>query len=83
MRGKTVACEAKTADRYGRTVVLCLANGEDLGAAMVDAGMAWALTRYSMAYLHLDWWAWWKPRGVHAHGCQVAWEWGAGNRGAR
>jgi endonuclease YncB( thermonuclease family) len=35
IEGKTVACEARAADRYGRTVALCRADGEDLGKAMV------------------------------------------------
>ena len=38
-------------DCYGRTVALCLADGVDLGAAMVSAGMAWAFTRYSSDYV--------------------------------
>src|SRR3954452_15705468 len=42
VKGRTVACEAKVKDRYGRTVALCRADGRDLGAAMVSAGMAWA-----------------------------------------
>jgi endonuclease YncB( thermonuclease family) len=45
MRGRTVTCEPRTKDRYGRTVALCRADGEDLGAAMVGAGMAWVFTR--------------------------------------
>jgi hypothetical protein len=40
--GRTVACEPRTKDRYGRTVALCRADGQDLGVAMVSAGMAWA-----------------------------------------
>jgi endonuclease YncB( thermonuclease family) len=47
MAGKTIACEAKTTDRYGRTVAICRANGQDLGAAMVRDGMAWAFTAHS------------------------------------
>src|SRR5262249_26283036 len=31
-QGRQVQCQAKTTDRYGRTVALCRANGEDLGA---------------------------------------------------
>jgi endonuclease YncB( thermonuclease family) len=51
VRGRPIACEAKAKDRYGRTVALCRADGRDLGAAMVSAGMAWAFTRYSSAML--------------------------------
>src|SRR3954465_1628214 len=38
VKGRTIACEAKAKDRYGRTVALCRADGVDLGAAMVSAG---------------------------------------------
>jgi endonuclease YncB( thermonuclease family) len=42
IKGKTVVCEPKTTDRYGRTVAICRADGEDLGRTMVQLGMAWA-----------------------------------------
>ncbi len=38
VRGKVVTCEARTKDRYGRTVALCRADGVDLSAAMVQSG---------------------------------------------
>ena len=41
IQGKTVVCEKKDTDRYGRTVAICRASGEDLGAIMVRS-MAWA-----------------------------------------
>jgi endonuclease YncB( thermonuclease family) len=47
IKGKTITCEDKGRDRYGRSIGLCRADGEDLGAAMVELGMAWAFTRYS------------------------------------
>ena len=47
IRGRKVTCEPKTTDRYGRTVAICRADGRDLGADMVSAGMAWAFVRYS------------------------------------
>jgi endonuclease YncB( thermonuclease family) len=51
IKSKTVVCEPKTTDRYGRTVAICRANGEDLGRAMVQLGMALAFTRYSADYV--------------------------------
>jgi endonuclease YncB( thermonuclease family) len=42
VKGKTVVCEPKTTDRYGRTVAICRAEGEDLGRTVVQLGMAWA-----------------------------------------
>jgi len=41
IKGKVVTCEKRDVDRYGRTVAVCRANGDDLGAAMVRLGMAW------------------------------------------
>lgn len=38
IKGRPVVCEAKDTDRYGRTVAVCRAGGEDLGALMVRSG---------------------------------------------
>lgn len=75
MRGKTVVCEAKTQDRYGRTVALCRADGRDLGAELVSAGMAWAFVRYSNDYIGQEARAKAARLGVHGHDCAPAWEW--------
>ncbi|MCF8534082.1 MAG: thermonuclease family protein [Reyranella sp.] len=81
MRGKSVTCEAKVIDRYGRTVAICRANGRDLGADMVAAGMAWAFTRYSMDYVPQEAAARLRRLGVHGHdGCEKPWDWRAQNR---
>ena len=80
IRGRTVACEYRTKDRYGRTVALCRADGEDLGAAMVRAGHAWAFVRYSRDYVTQEQLARAKGLGIHAHGCIPAWEWRAQQR---
>lgn len=81
MRGKNVTCEPRTLDRYGRTVALCRADGKDLGAAMVSAGMAWAFVRYSNDYVGGEEIARAAKQGVHAHACIPAWEWRAAQRG--
>jgi endonuclease YncB( thermonuclease family) len=75
VRGHRVACEAKDKDRYGRTIALCRADGQDLGAAMVRKGMAWAFTRYSSEYISQERAAIGARLGVHAHDCMKAWEW--------
>lgn len=80
IQGRAVACEARTQDRYGRTVGLCRADGQDIGAAMVRAGMAWAFVRYSFDYVAQEAEAKAANSGVHAHGCQPAWEWRAERR---
>jgi endonuclease YncB( thermonuclease family) len=80
MKGKTIACEDCGLDRYGRTIGLCRADGDDLSAAMVRLGMAWAFVRYSRDYVELEQRARAEGLGVHAHGCQPAWEWRAMQR---
>lgn len=72
--GRSVICEYRATDRYGRTVALCRANGEDVGAAMVSLGMAWAFTRYSRDYVDQEAFARKNFRGVHAHDCKLPWE---------
>jgi endonuclease YncB( thermonuclease family) len=36
--GRSIVCQEKDRDRYGRIVAICRANGEDLGAIMVREG---------------------------------------------
>lgn len=52
--GRSVVCEKRDQDRYGRTVAVCRANGEDLGAILVREGLAWAFVRYSRDYVELE-----------------------------
>lgn len=75
-------CEPKTRDRYGRTVAICRAGGEDVGAIMVREGLAWAFERYSHDYVGQQALAAAEGRGVHAHGCEVPWEWRQRKRSA-
>lgn len=75
MRGRTITCEDKGRDRYGRTIGVCRADGRDLGAAMVERGMAWAFTRYSSDYVQQERAAIGARIGVHAHDCMKAWDW--------
>ena len=80
VRGHDVTCEAKGTDRYRRTIGICRADGRDLGADMVRAGMAWAFVRYSRDYVGQEAEAKAAGLGVHAHDCLPAWEWRALNR---
>jgi endonuclease YncB( thermonuclease family) len=49
--GRTLECEPKDVDRYGRTVAVCSAAGIDLGRAMVNSGLAIAYRAFSMRYV--------------------------------
>jgi endonuclease YncB( thermonuclease family) len=80
VKGKTVVCEPKTTDRYGRTVAICRADGKDLGRTMVQLGMAWAFVRYSRDYVDVETQARAENLGVHARKCDLAWDWRAQQR---
>ena len=70
-----VACKAVAKGHSGPTLALCTVDGEDLGAAMVAAGMAWASTRYSNDYVDEEAQANIERLGVHDHDCVPAWVW--------
>jgi micrococcal nuclease len=46
VEGKTVSLEPVTQDRYSRMVAKVSVDGQDVNAAMVTAGYAWAFRRY-------------------------------------
>ena len=77
VNGRNVVCENRGYDRYGRMIGLCRADGVDIQAAMVRAGMAWAFVKYSRDYVEQEAAAKTDRLGVHAHGCEPAWEWRA------
>jgi endonuclease YncB( thermonuclease family) len=80
VKGHHVICENRGHDRYGRMIGLCRADGVDIQAAMVRAGMAWAFVRYSSDYVQEEAQAKADRLGVFAHGCEPAWEWRAERR---
>src|SRR5258707_15839154 len=43
--GRSVVCDDRGKDRYGRTIARCAVSGTDLGAIMVHEGFAWAFVR--------------------------------------
>jgi endonuclease YncB( thermonuclease family) len=48
---RTVRCEPKDQDVYGRTVAVCQAGGIDLNAWMASQGWALAYRQYSLVYV--------------------------------
>jgi endonuclease YncB( thermonuclease family) len=70
IKNKTVVCEPKTTDGYGRTLAVCRANGEDLGRTMVQLGMAWAPVRYGRDYVNHEARARAEDLGIHSQKCQ-------------
>ena len=53
-RGKTINCEQRDIDRYGRIVAVCLAGGRDVAAELVERGLAVAYRRYSRDYVAFE-----------------------------
>lgn len=49
--GRQVVCDQKDVDDYGRIVAACRAGSTDLGGAMIDAGLAVALPKFSDRYV--------------------------------
>src|SRR5829696_2336927 len=75
--GRSIVCQEKDRDRFGRIVAICRVSGEDLGAILVRDGLAWAFTRFSVDYVDQQEEARVANRGLHAHDCAPAWEWRA------
>lgn len=48
--GRQAGCDAQDTDRYGRVVAICRVGDVDIGAALVQDGIAWAYRRYSSRY---------------------------------
>lgn len=68
-------CEKVTTDRYGRTVAICRVNSEDVAAAMVRRGLAWAYAKYSVRYVPEEALARLDRAGVHTRTCIQPAEW--------
>ena len=52
--GRDVECDDRGADDYGRTLAVCRADGVEINAAMVEAGLAWSFRRYAHDYDTLE-----------------------------
>ena len=80
LRGKEVVCASEGKDRYGRTLAVCYADGEDVGGAMVGLGWALAYRRYSTAYVAAEDEARAGKRGMWAGRFTEPWAWRAEQR---
>lgn len=52
--GRTVACDDRGQDGYGRTIAVCKIGDQDINATMVATGHAWAFRKYSNDYVDLE-----------------------------
>jgi endonuclease YncB( thermonuclease family) len=71
---KTVVCDRTGQDKYGRTLGLCFADGDDLNGALVRAGYAWAFVKYSQVYVAAEAQARAAKAGVWQGAAQAPWD---------
>ena len=78
--GRSVACEERDQDRYGRVVAVCSLSGTDLNGWMVAQGWAFAYRRYSRAYVAEESGARAARRGMWRGYVVPPWDWRRGER---
>jgi endonuclease YncB( thermonuclease family) len=79
---RTVSCDPRDRDRYGRLVAVCIAGAEDLNAWMVRQGWALAYRRYSKDYVADEDAARQQEAGMWSGTFTPPWEWRRGERPA-
>jgi endonuclease YncB( thermonuclease family) len=72
---RTVTCDERDVDRYGRIVGRCLVGEVDINKWLVAQGLALAYRRYSRAYVAAEDEARAAGRGMWAGTFEPPWEW--------
>jgi endonuclease YncB( thermonuclease family) len=72
---RTVTCDERDVDRYGRIVGRCLVGEVDINKWLVAQGLALAYRRYSRAYVGAEDEARAAGRGMWAGTFEPPWEW--------
>ena len=80
IEGRSVACEERDRDRYGRVVAVCRYGGQDVNTRLVRDGWAIAYRRYSTAYVDEEASAKAAKRGVWRGEFVPPWDWRRGDR---
>lgn len=75
--GADVICDGRGADDYGRTLAVCSVAGQDINAAMVEQGNAWAYRRFSDDYAAVEDRARAEGVGIWQAPTEPAWEYRA------
>ena len=78
--GRTVTCEPRARDRYGRLVAACSVGGASISAWMVREGWAVAYRRYSQDFVADEAAARAAKRGIWRSAFVLPWEWRAQRR---
>lgn len=68
-------CRLHDVDRYGRVIMQCFAGDIDIGAALVEQGLALAYRDYSKAYIPHEQTAAKQKRGIWNGEFVKPWEW--------
>ena len=74
-RRRTVTCDERDVDRYGRIVGRCLVGEVDINKWLVAQGLALAYRRYSLDYVAAEDQAREVGRGMWAGMFEPPWEW--------
>ena len=77
LQGRTVSCDPRGLDKYGRTLATCFVDGHDINAGMVREGLAWAFVRYSTSYVKEEAEARARGVGIWQGAATPAWEYRA------
>jgi endonuclease YncB( thermonuclease family) len=77
VENRTVSCEPRGLDKYGRTLAVCFVDGRDINAQMVRQGHAWAFVRYSQSYVNEEALAKAESLGIWQGESQPAWDYRA------
>ena len=77
VENRTVSCEPKGLDKYGRTLAVCFVDGRDINAQMVRQGHAWAFVKYSQSYVKEEAQARAESLGIWQGESQPAWDYRA------
>ncbi|MCE6958335.1 thermonuclease family protein [Cereibacter sphaeroides] len=72
---RTVSCDVRDTDRYGRAVAVCVQEGEDLNRWMVAEGWAVAYRRYSTDYVGAEAEASRSERNIWSGSFDMPWDW--------
>jgi endonuclease YncB( thermonuclease family) len=75
--GKTLRCDSRGTDGYGRILGVCYVDGRDVNAQMVRQGYAWAFVKYSDSYVSEEAEARAAHSGIWQAKAEPAWEYRA------
>lgn len=73
--GRTVTCDDRGRDAYGRMIATCWSGVVDIGGEMVRRGYAVAYRRYSLDYVAAEVQAKAGRRGIWAGEFEMPWNW--------